>query len=254
MKKEERKKINSLIKIKKKKSGRDSRGRVSVRHRGGEQKRFLRRIDWARDKRDIPGRVEAIQYDPNRTADVALILYPDGERRFILAPEGLKVGDEVISSEKAPVKPGNAMKLKNIPVGVPIHNLEIVPGKGGQLVRSAGTLALIQSKEGGKVAVKMPSGEVRLFSENCWATVGQVGNSSWSTVKLRKAGDSRHRGIRPTVRGVAQHPGSHPHGGGEGRSGIGMKSPKSPWGKKTLGKKTRKKKKYSDRLILKRRK
>jgi len=249
-----RKKIKKLLKIRKKKGGRGARGRVSVRHRGGEHKRFLRLIDWKRDKLDIPGKVVQIEYDPNRTANIALLCYPDGEKRYILAPEGLKVGEEVISAQKAEIKPGNTLKLKHIPVGVPIYNLEIVPGKGGQLVRGAGAAALIQAKEDKWIVVKLPSGEIRRFLSDCRATIGQVSNSNWGMVKLKKAGDSRHRGIRPTVRGVAQHPDSHPHGGGEGRSGIGMKAPKTPWGKKALGKKTRKKKKYSDKFIVARRK
>jgi len=243
-----------LLRIRKKHGGRDSKGHVSVRHHGGEHKRYLRRIDWRRNKRDMEARVEAIEYDPNRTAAIALLLYPDGERRYILAPEGLKVGDKVISAEVAPIEPGNTLSLAGIPAGIPIHNLEIRPGKGGQLVRSAGTAAYIQSQEKDKVLVKMPSGEIRIFSPRAMATVGQIGNAGWNKVKLRKAGDSRHRGIRPTVRGVAQHPASHPHGGGEGRSGIGMKFPKTPWGKKALGKRTRQRHKYSERLIVKRRK
>lgn len=248
------KKIKQLVKVKKKKSGRGFGARVSVRHQGGQQKRFIRKIDWARSKRNIEGKVEKIEYDPNRTANLALIVYPDGERRYILAPEKLSVGDKVISKARAVVKPGNAMKLKNIPAGVPIHNLEILPGKGGQMVRSAGSMVLIQSIEKNGVVVKMPSGETRLFSADCMATVGQVSNSDWSSHKFVKAGQKRLKGIRPTVRGVAQNPSSHPHGGGEGRSGIGMKAPKTPWGKRTLGVRTRKKKKYSSRLIVKRRK
>ncbi len=243
-----------LWKIRKKHGGRDHRGHVAVRHHGGEQKRYLRQIDWKRDKREMVARVEAIEYDPNRTAAIALLLYPDGERRYILAPAGLKVGDKVMSSEKAAIKPGNALPLAKIPAGVPIHNLEIRPGKGGQLVRSAGAAAFIQSQEEKRVLVKMPSGEIRSFLPQVWATVGQLSNLAWNKVKLRKAGQRRHRGIRPTVRGVAQHPASHPHGGGEGRSGIGMKSPKTPWGKKALGKRTRRRRKYSDHLIIKRRK
>jgi large subunit ribosomal protein L2 len=253
-KKRLRRLTKKLLKIKKKKSGRDSSGRVSVRHQGGEHKRFLRKIDWRRNKKDIPGKIESIEYDPNRNANVAVVLYPDGERRLILAPEGVKRGDEVISGDKVPINPGNAMPLKNIPIGVPIHNIEIVPGKGGQLVRGAGALALIKSKDKKGITVRMPSGEMRIFNPQCMATIGQVGNAEFRTIKLTKAGDSRHRGIRPTVRGVAQHPDSHPHGGGEGRSSIGMPSPKSPWGKKTLGVRTRKKGKYSDKLIVKRRK
>ena len=248
------KKVKHLLKTKKKKSGRGFRGRVSVRHQGGEQKRFVRKIDWARSKRDIVGTVEKIEYDPNRTANLALVLYPDGERRYILAPEEISVGDRVVSKEKARVSLGNAMKLKNIPAGVPIHNLEILPGKGGQMVRSAGSMVSIQGIEKSGVVIKMPSGEMRHFSPECMATIGQVSNSEWSSHKYTKAGEKRLRGVRPTVRGVVQNPSSHPHGGGEGKSGIGMKAPKTPWGKRTLGVKTRKKKKYSNRLIIKRRK
>jgi len=247
-------KIRRLVMIKKKRSGRDSSGRISVRHQGGQHKRYIRFVDWKRDKKDIAGKVGSIDYDPNRNADLALIVYPDGEKRYILAPAKLKVGDQVIASDKAPIEIGNALPLANIPVGVQIHSLEILPGKGGQIVRSAGTSALIQSKENGKVKITMPSKEVRLFSEKCMATIGQVGKVDQIYKKLKKAGDKRHLGIRPSVRGVAQHPGSHPHGGGEGRSPIGMKSPKSPWGKRTLGKRTRKKKKYSNKVIVKRRK
>jgi large subunit ribosomal protein L2 len=241
-----------LYSIRKKHGGRGASGRVSVRHQGGEHKRFLRAIDWKRNKRDIQAKVESIEYDPNRSASLALLLYVDGERRYIVSPDKLKVGDLVISKDKAAVSLGNAMKLKNIPMGVPIHNLEIVPGKGGQLIRSAGSMALIQSKEGDEVHVKMPSGEIRVFKSDAYATIGQVSNPSLSNKKLKKAGDNIRRGIRPTVRGVAQNPGSHPHGGGEGRKGVGMKSPKTPWGRKAMGKKTRKKVKYSDRIILKR--
>ncbi|HUV72561.1 MAG TPA: 50S ribosomal protein L2 [Clostridia bacterium] len=247
--------MNKRLKLKiGKRSGRDTRGRVSVRARGGGSKQFLRKIDFKRNKIGLEGTVEAIEYDPNRNVDIALIVYPDGDRRYILQAEGLGLGNKVVASPEAEIKPGNALPLQNIPVGTPIHNLEIVPGKGGQLVRGAGSAAAILSKEEKMAQVKLPSGEIRLFPLANWATVGQVGNVGEKLKKLRKAGDSRRRGIRPTVRGVAQHPGSHPHGGGEGRSGIGMPSPKSPWGKKTLGKKTRKKTKYSDKLIVKRRK
>jgi len=211
-------------------------------------------LDWKRSRKDIVGKVAAIEYDPNRNADVALIFYPDGDKRYIIAPEGLKVGGKVVASERAPVKLGNCLILKNIPVGVAIHNLEIIPGKGAQVARGAGNSALIQSKEEKRVKVSLPSGETKWFPSLCWATIGQVGNVNYSYKKFKKAGDKRRRGIRPTVRGVAQDPRSHPHGGGEGRSPIGMKSPKTPWGKKTLGKRTRKKKKYSDRLIIKKRK
>lgn len=237
-----------------KKQGRDSQGRVSVRHRGGGSKRYLRKIDFKRDKKGIPGQVEGFEYDPNRNVNLALILYKDGERRFILAPEGLKIGDTIEAGENVEPKIGNALPLKNIPVGVPIHNLELVPGKGGQIVRSAGSSAVILAKDENYAQVKLPSGEIRLFPLSCWATIGQLGNQEHKFKKLKKAGDSRHRGIRPAVRGVAQDPHSHPHGGGEGRSGIGMPGPKTPWGKPALGKKTRKKRKYSDKLIVKKRK
>ncbi|MFH1602001.1 MAG: 50S ribosomal protein L2 [Candidatus Shapirobacteria bacterium] len=245
--------IKKLTKIRKKTGGRDAQGRISVRHRGGEHKRYMRVIDWKRNKIGIAGKVEAIEYDPNRQADLALIIYPDGERRYILAPDGLKVGDKIISAEKkAEAKIGNALKLKDIPLGLPVHNLEIKPGKGGQMVRGAGGAAFVQAREKDHIVVKLPSGEIRKFSSDVRATIGQVGQVGWSSTKLKKAGDKRRRGIRPTVRGVAQHPDSHPHGGGEGRSPIGMKSPKTPWGKRALGKRTRKKVKYSNRLILKR--
>lgn len=246
--------INRLYKMIGKRGGRDSQGRVSVRHRGGGSKRYLRIIDFARGKVGIEGRVEAIEYDPNRNVNIALIVYRDGERRYILAPEGLKVGDKVVSGPEAEIKPGNALPLANIPVGTPIHNVELTPGKGGQIVRGAGTLATILSKDGNWAQVKLPSGEIRLISTACQATIGQLSNIGQKLKKLRKAGDSRHRGIRPTVRGVAQNPHSHPHGGGEGRSGIGMPGAKTPWGKPALGKKTRKRVKYSDKLIVKRRK
>lgn len=243
-----------LTKIKKKITGRGADGRVSVRHRGGGEKRRLRMIDWKRKKIDIPARVAGIEYDPNRTADIALLVYGDGEKRYILAPEGLNVGEQIISSEEAEIKVGNCLSLKKVPVGTPIHNLELVPGKGGQMVRSAGTSATVLSKEGGFATVRMPSSELRRVSLDCWATIGQVGNINLKQRVIGKAGRKRHMGIRPTVRGVAQNPSSHPHGGGEGKSGIGMPSPKSPWGKKTLGKKTRKTKKYSDSFIIKKRK
>ncbi len=202
----------------------------------------------------MEARVVTIEYDPNRNADIALLHYPDGEKRYILAPAKLKVGDKVIAGEKADFKVGNALPLKRIPVGTIIHNIELTPGKGGQIVRGAGTGATIASKEKDQVVVKLPSGEQRLIKEICYATIGQVSKPELKTRELGKAGVKRHMGIRPSVRGVAMHPGAHPHGGGEGHSPIGMPSPKSPWGKKTLGKKTRKPKKYSDKLIVKERK
>lgn len=247
-------KAKQLTKLLPKRSGRDARGRVSVRHQGGREKRRLRKIDWKRKKHDIFARVISLEYDPNRTANIALVVYEDGEKRYILAPKGLNVGDKIISGEKAEIKIGNALTLKKLPVGTPIHNIELRPGKGGQVVRSAGTSAQILAKEKGMATVKLPSGEQRLISLNCFATIGQISNPSWKTVKLGKAGRKRHMGIRPSVRGVAMHPGAHPHGGGEGKSGIGMPSPKTPWGKKTLGKRTRRPKKYSDRYLVKRRK
>ena len=241
----------SLITILKKKAGRNSQGKITVRHRGGGHKRYYRLIDFKRDKRDIPGTVVALEYDPNRSANIALIQYPDGEKRYILAPDKLKQGDSIIAGEKAPIRTGNALALARIPVGMPIHNLELKPGTGGKLVRGAGTAAFIQAKEGKYVSVKLPSGEIRLINSACFATIGQVSNLDHKNQKLGKSGRRRHLGWRPAVRGVAMHPGAHPHGGGEGRSGIGMKAPKTPWGKKALGKKTRKPRKYSDKYIIK---
>lgn len=246
--------LKHLRQILVRRGGRDRTGKVSVRHQGGGEKRFLRKIDFKRDKKGIEAKVAAIEYDPNRGADIALLNYPDGEKRYILAPLGLKVGDQVLSDEKAEIKVGNALSLVKIPIGTQIHNLELVPGKGGQIVRGAGTAAIILAREGKYVQVKLPSGETRRIRRECLATIGQVGNVQRKTRTLGKAGKKRHLGIRPTVRGVAQNPRAHPHGGGEGRSGIGMPSPKSPWGKKTLGKRTRKRKKQSDKYIIKRRK
>ena len=219
----------------------------------GRQKRYLRAVDFKRDKRDITGLVESIEYDPNRNADVALLLYEDGERRYILAPDGLKLGQKVESSLVAPLNPGNSRPLSAIPVGMQIHNLEIKPGKGGQIVKSAGSYAVIQGKEKGYVLIKLPSGEVKRFKPESWATIGQMGNPEAKTERIGTAGRKRRMGIRPTVRGTAQHVGQHPHGGGEGRSGVGMKYPKTPYGKPAVGR-TRKPKKYSDKLIVKRRK
>lgn len=242
---------SALITILSKHSGRNNQGRVTTRHQGGREKRFLRLIDWRRDLRDLPGVVVAFEYDPNRTANLALIYYPNGEKRYILAPEGLIVGDVVTAGSEVDPKPGNALPLSKIPVGIPVHNLELTPGKGGQLLRSAGTIATIQGFENGFALVKFPSGEVRRLKEVCYATVGQVGNIEWKNMKFGKAGRKRHRGIRPTVRGTAQDPRSHPHGGGEGRSGEGM-PPKTPWGKPARGKKTRSKTKYSNRMVVQR--
>lgn len=239
--------------IKKIQSGRDSQGHVSVRHRGGEHKRYLRLIDWRRSFLDVKATVTAIEYDPNRTARIALLTYTNGSKSYILAPANLKVGDIISSSTKTSIiKEGNRLPLKNIPVGIPINCLESSPGSGAKLVKSAGTAAFLQSVEGNKAIVKLPSGEIKIFSAQVQATIGQIGNEIHSTQKLRKAGDSRHRGVRPSVRGVAQHPDSHPHGGGEGRSSVGM-NPKTPWGRPAMGKVTRKAKKSSNRLIVKRR-
>jgi len=239
--------------ILKKNSGRDSAGQVSVRHQGGRHKRFYRVIDFARDKHGIKGKVVSIEYDPNRSADVALIQYEDGEKRYILAPLGLKIGDTVESGEDAEIAVGNALPLEKIPIGTPIHNIELTRGKGGQIVRSAGEQAFVMAREDGYVHIKLPSGEIRkVFGKN-YATIGQVGKIEWKDRVLGKAGASRHLGIRPSVRGVAMNPASHPHGGGEGRSGIGMSTPKTFAGKPAVGK-TRKKKKYSDKMIIKRRK
>ncbi len=239
----------SLTEILKKTVGR-SNGRVVARHRGGVQKRYYRIIDFKRDKKDMEAKVIAIEYDPNRNVSICLVLYKDGEKRYILFPVGVKVGDKIVASKTAPIKPGNALPLSKIPVGSLVHNVEMTPGKGGQIVRSAGSSAQIIARESEFVHLKLPSTEVRKILQNCWATVGQLGNIDVKNVKLGKAGRSRLMGRRPTVRGVAQDPRSHPHGGGEGKSGIGMPSPKSPWGKPTLGKKTRKRKKLSNRFVV----
>ncbi len=244
----------SLLVPIKKTGGRNSHGHITVRHRGGGHKRMYRIIDFKRNKDNIPAKVAALEYDPNRTAFIALLHYADGEKRYIIAPEGLQVGDTVVSGEEVDIQVGNYLPLKNIPVGTQVSCIEIRPGKGAQFARSAGTYATIKAIEEDKVYLQLPSGEIRLFSPNARAMIGRVSNPDWHNVTLGKAGRKRWLGIRPTVRGVAQHPGSHPHGGGEGRSGIGMPSPKSPWGKKTLGKKTRKAKKYSDKIIVQRRK
>lgn len=246
-------KLKSLYRIKKKTSGRDSQGHVSVRHRGGEQKRYLRLVDWRRQKFDIPAKVVAIEYDPNRTARLALVVYQDGEKSYILSTTNLQVNDTILASTKAPIKDGNRLPLANIPVGVPIHGLEFQSGRGAQIVKSAGSAAYIQSIDGKNATIKLPSGEIRVFPSDTWATIGQVSNADHSNQKLQKAGDSRHRGIRPSVRGVAMNPHAHPHGGGEGKSSIGM-NPKTPWGKPALGLRTRKAKKASNKFILQRRK
>ena len=227
-----------------------SKGRVTVRHKGGGAKRLYRSIDFKRDKRNIPAKVAAVEYDPNRSADIALLVYADGERRYILAPEGLKAGAEVIAAAEAPVKAGNALPLVKIPAGTEVHNVELYPGRGGQMVRAAGTAAVIVAREGDFVHLKIPSGEVHRVRQDCWATVGRLVGVERKTRRLGKAGVKRHMGIRPTVRGVVQHPAAHPHGGGEGKSGVGKPSPKTPWGKPTLGKKTRKRT-HTDKYIVK---
>lgn len=240
--------MNRLKRILSKKSGR-SKGRVTVRHQGGRNKRYFRVIDFKRDNKGIVGKVEAIEVDPNRNARIALIIYSNGERRYILAPLGLKVGAKVISGDEAPMELGNSLPLSKIAIGTQIHNIEIRPGSGGRLVRGAGAAATVQGREEDHVLVKLTSGEVRRFNPLAMATIGQVGNFEFSSIRLRTAGQRRRMGIRPTVRGVAQNPHSHPHGGGEGRSSVGLKYPKTPWGKPAVGK-TRKHNKYSDKLVV----
>ena len=236
----------------KRQAGRNNQGRITVRHRGGGNRPKYRLIDFRRDKAGIPAKVTAIEYDPNRTARIALLNYADGEKRYILAPVGLMVGDTVLAGPKAEVKPGNTLPIANIPVGTMIHNIELLKGKGGQLVRSAGTSAQLMAKEGKYAQVRMPSGETRYVSVECNATVGQIGNAEWNTIKLGKAGRRRHMGWRPTVRGSVMSPRDHQHGGGEGKVGVGLPGPKTPWGKPALGKKTRRRK-FTDRFIVKRR-
>lgn len=242
----------SLLINQQKKGGRNMYGRITVRHRGGGNRRHVRIVDFKRDKRDIPAKVAAIEYDPNRTARLALLFYADGEKRYIVAPIDLRVGDSVIAGANVDIRPGNSLPITNIPVGTMIHNIEIAEGRGGQLVRSAGNSAQLLAKEGNYAQVRLPSGEVRLIRQTCYATIGQVGNMDHGNIKLGKAGHKRHMGIRPTVRGTAMNPNDHPHGGGEGRQPIGMPSPKSPWGKPTLGYRTRRNKR-SDKYIVKRR-
>ena len=242
----------SLTEHIKKHSGRNSQGKITVRHQGGGNKKTYRIIDFKRNKKDIPAKVTAIEYDPNRSAFIALLTYADGEKRYILAPLDLKVGDKVVAGETADIKPGNALPLRAIPVGTLIHNVEIKPGKGGQLVRSAGLSAQLMAKEGAFAQVRLPSGEVRKIPMDACATIGTVGNTDQQHVRLGKAGRVRHMGIRPTVRGVVMNPCDHPHGGGDGKSPAGMPAPETPWGKPALGYKTRKHKKYSNRLIVKR--
>jgi large subunit ribosomal protein L2 len=232
--------------------GRNAQGRVTVRHRGGGARRFIRIVDFKREKHGIPAKVAAIEYDPNRTARIALLFYADGEKRYIISPLDLKVGDTILSGPNAEIRPGNSLPISNIPVGTLIHNIEMKEGKGAQLVRSAGGAAQLLAKEGDFAQIRMPSGEVRLIHQVCYATIGQVGNLDHGNIKLGKAGRKRHMGIRPTVRGTAMSPRDHPHGGGEGRQPIGLAGPKSPWGKPTLGKKTRRNKK-TDQYIVRRR-
>ena len=243
----------SLLAPLKKSGGRNAHGHITVRHIGGGNKRKYRIIDFKRNKDGVPAKVATIEYDPNRTANIALLHYVDGEKRYILAPLGLQVGDTVVSGETADIKPGNALEIKNIPVGTLIHNIELKPGKGGQIVRSAGNAAQLMAKEGSYAQVRLPSGEVRMIPMNAKATIGQVGNIDAENVSLGKAGRKRHMGIRPTVRGSVMNPCDHPHGGGEGKSPIGRPGPVTPWGKPALGYKTRKKKKSSNKLIVKRR-
>jgi len=242
----------SLLVPMKKRAGRNNRGKITVRHRGGGAKRRLRVIDFKRDKLGVPGRVAAIEYDPNRTARIALIFYADGEKRYILAPLGLNVDDTIMSGSDAEIKPGNALPMKSMPTGTQIHNIEMERGRGGQMVRSAGAAAQLMVKEGEYALVRLPSGEIRRIRSDCQATIGQIGNAEHQNINLGKAGRKRHMGWRPTVRGSAMSPRDHPHGGGEGRSPIGMPGPKTPWGKPALGYRTRKPK-ASDRLIVKRR-
>ncbi len=242
----------SLLVMRQGRGGRNAQGRVTVRHRGGGARRFIRLVDFKREKHGIPAKVAAVEYDPNRTARLALLFYVDGEKRYIIAPLDLKVGDTVMSGPAAEIRPGNSLPISNIPIGTLIHNIEMKEGKGAQLVRSAGGAAQLLAKEGDFAQIRMPSGEVRLIHQVCYATIGQVGNLDHSNVKLGKAGRKRHMGIRPTVRGTAMSPRDHPHGGGEGRQPIGLAGPKSPWGKPTLGKKTRRNKK-TDQYIVRRR-
>ena len=244
----------SLLVNLKKTAGRNSYGRITVRHRGGGNKIKYRIVDFKRNKLDVPAKVMTLEYDPNRSAFIALIQYEDGEKSYIIAPNGLKVGDTVISSASADIKPGNTLPISNIPVGTIIHNVELAPGKGAQLVRSAGNSAQLMAKEGRYAQVRLPSGEVRMILTVCKATIGQVSNIDHENVSIGKAGRKRHMGIRPTVRGVVMNPCDHPHGGGEGKSPIGRPAPVTPWGKPALGLKTRKKKKQSNKFIVKSRK
>lgn len=243
----------SLLDKKSKNAGRNSYGRITIRHRGGGNRRKYRIIDFKRDKADVPANVLTLEYDPNRSAHIALVQYEDHEKRYILAPAGLKVGDTVVSGASSDIKPGNALPLSAIPTGTVIHNVELYPGRGGQIARSAGNSAQLMAKEGGYALLRLPSGELRNVSSNCMATIGQVGNVDHENVKIGKAGRKRHMGWRPTVRGSAMNPVDHPHGGGEGKAPVGRPGPVTPWGKPALGHKTRDRKKRSDKLIVKRR-
>lgn len=243
----------SLTVTLKKHSGRNARGKITVRHRGGGTRPKYRIIDFKRNKDNIPATVKTIEYDPNRSANIALLYYADGEKRYIIAPDGLGVGDVIVSGADSDIKVGNALPIANIPVGTIIHNIELKPGKGAQLVRTAGNGAQLMAKEGDYAQVRLPSGEVRMVRSNCRATIGEVGNEEHGNIHIGKAGRKRHMGIRPTVRGSVMNPNDHPHGGGEGRTPIGRKSPVTPWGKPALGYKTRKKKKSSDKYIVRRR-
>ena len=242
----------SLIAPLRKRAGRNNRGTVTVRHRGGGHKRRYRIIDFRRDKLNVSARVDSIEYDPNRSARIALVVYEDGEKRYILAPVGLGVNDIIMSGSEADIRPGNALPIRNIPLGTVIHNIELYPGRGGQLVRSAGNSAQLVAKEGRRAQVRLPSGEVRYIDMNCMATVGQVSNPSHGNQNMGKAGRNRWLGKRPTVRGSVMHPAAHPHGGGEGRSPIGMAGPKTPWGKPALGKKTRRNKRTEKDIVRRR--
>ena len=244
----------SLLEPLPKKAGRNAQGKITVRHKGGGHKRQYRKIDFKRNKDGVPGRIKTIEYDPNRSANIALVQYADGEKRYIIAPKGIEVGQEIMSGKDADIKLGNALELGDMPVGTTVHNIELKPGKGGQIARSAGASAQLLGKEGKYAIVRLRSGEMRMILLTCRATVGAVGNEQHELVNVGKAGRSRWAGKRPTVRGSAMNPNDHPHGGGEGRTGIGMPSPLSPWGKKTLGKKTRRDKKKSTKLIVRRRK
>ena len=247
--------LKKLMKIRKQRSGRNNQGKITVRHRGGGAKRYIRQIDFKRDKFDISAKIESIEYDPNRNAYIALVCYKDGERRYILAAEGMEKGQEIISSrDKLKVADGNRFPLDLIPSGMSVYNIELKPSVGGKIVRGAGARAIFMGVEGRFAQIKLPSGEIRLVPKDCFATIGQVSNSEFRNIRWGKAGRMRHKGFRPTVRGKAMNPVDHPHGGGEGKHPIGMKHPKTPWGKPALGVRTRKKNKYSDKLILKRRK